>query len=620
MRAGAKTKLGYSIAIAGIALVLLVRLAFWKELGDNAPLIPFVAPLIAAGWVGGWRPALLATVLSCAAALALLMPTRTEPQLVEMLDAVRLGLFASFGVAWSALSAQLQRVRRLSAQQAETVHENEDRLRLALDAANLGSWDWHLLTDEMFWSPETYALLGIPRSAPATRELFESVFDAEERERHRRAIEDALATGLYRCDLRLAHPDGPPGAYRYLSARGRVIQDERGRNARLLGVAGDVTERVRAEQALLEADRRKDEFLAMLAHELRNPLAPIRNAVHLQKLRAPLDPDLVWSRDVIDRQVQQMGRLLDDLLDVSRISRNKLELRRERVTLAEIVASAIETSRPGIKDRAHELSVRLPDEPVWLDADPSRLSQVFSNLLNNAAKFMEDGGHISVTAELRGAWVEVRVRDRGIGVDPALLPRIFDTFTQAAPAHSRDGLGIGLSLARGLVELHGGGIEARSDGPGTGCELVVRLPLADAALSRSSAPVSGERAAPQPPGRRRLLVVDDVDDSADSLALVLRRMGHEVHTAYDGAGAIEAARALAPDAVLLDIGMPDLDGYETCRRIRAEAWGAGIFLIAVTGWGQEEDRRRSEAAGFDHHLVKPIDPLGLAALLAERVR
>jgi len=259
--------------------------------------------------------------------------------------------------------------------------------------------------------------------------------------------------------------------------------------------------------------------------------------------------------------------------------------------------------------------VRLPDAPVWLDADPTRLSQVFSNLLNNAAKFMDDGGHISVTAELEGGFVHVRVRDCGVGIAPELLPRVFDAFTQVAPARSRDGLGIGLSLSRGLVALHGGSIEARSAGPGAGSELIVTLPIASAPQARDSETAV---AAPRPTAARRILVVDDFEDSAESLALLLRRMGHEVQTASSGAQAIEAARALRPDVVLLDIGMPGLDGYEACRRIRAEAWGAGILLVAVTGWGQAEDRRRSQEAGFDGHLVKPIDPRALAVLLAER--
>jgi PAS domain S-box-containing protein len=607
---------GYLVAIAGIAVIAMVRLTFREELGTGIPLIPFVIPVVWAGWIGGALPALFATALSCAVGVALLMPTTASAQLVETLDSVRVAMFIAFGLAASALFEQFRRARTLSLAHAERVRENEERLRLALDAANVGSWEWKLKTDEMFWSPETYALLGIPPSRAATRELFESVFEAEERARHRNAIEEALATGHYECDLRLPHPDGPPGAYRYLSARGRVLKDERGREERLLGVAGDVTERRRAEESLLEADRRKDEFLAMLAHELRNPLAPIRNAVHVQKLRAPLDPELVWSRDVIDRQVQQMGRLLDDLLDVSRISRNKLALRLERVTLADVIASAIETSRPGIKDAGHELALRLPESHVWLDADPTRLSQVFSNLLNNAAKFMPEGGHIFVTAERQGRVIEVRVRDRGAGIPPELLPRIFDTFTQATPASafSREGLGIGLSLARGLVELHGGTIEAQSAGLGCGAELIVRLPVASAPRSIERPPVFSLSSVKGP--SRRVLVADDVDDSAESLALVLRRMGHEVEVARDGESAIEAVRSFAPDVVLLDIGMPRVDGYEVCRRLRAEPGGKSLHLIAITGWGQEEDRRRSQEAGFDRHLVKPVDPAELAALIA----
>jgi signal transduction histidine kinase/ActR/RegA family two-component response regulator len=368
--------------------------------------------------------------------------------------------------------------------------------------------------------------------------------------------------------------------------------------------------------ALKEADRRKDEFLATLAHELRNPLAPIRNSVQFLLGKGNPDPESNWVLEVIDRQVRHMARLLEDLLDVSRISHQKLELRKERVELAAVIQHAIETSRPLIDSNGHELTITLPDERIDLDADPVRMAQVFSNLLTNAAKYTEAGGHIRLEGQLRGSAVVVSVKDDGVGITAETLPRIFDMFSQETSVldRSQGGLGIGLALVRGLVELHGGTIEARSDGAGKGSEFIVRLPVPEAVPleakpSDAAAPSSGDLMP------RRLLIVDDRKDSADSLAMLMRLAGHEVHTAYDGEEAIVAAENHVPEVVLLDIGMPRRNGYEACRHIRQQPWGRDMWLIALTGWGQEDDRRRTEEAGFDHHLVKPVDPDALIALL-----
>jgi PAS domain S-box-containing protein len=387
--------------------------------------------------------------------------------------------------------------------------------------------------------------------------------------------------------------------------------------------ARDITSHVRARQALCEseralkeADQRKDEFLATLAHELRNPLAPIRNAVQLLMAKGPPDPDLQWSRGIIDRQVTLMARLLEDLLDVSRISRNRLELRPELVDLAEVVRTAMETSRPMIEARGHQLSLQLPLQPVRLRADAVRLAQVFSNLLNNSAKFTEPGGHIWLTVERPDGEIRVSVKDTGIGIAPEMLPRIFDLFSQDSSAGVRtsEGLGIGLSLVKGLVEMHGGSIEARSSGPGLGSEFIVRLPLPE---PEAPGLADGVATAARPPQiRHRVLVVDDNRDSADTLAMLLSVMGNEVRTAYGGEPALETAEDLRPDVVLLDVEMPGLDGHETCRRMREQAWARTAFIIALTGWGQETDRQRTREAGFDHHMVKPIDPDALESLLS----
>jgi PAS domain S-box-containing protein len=395
------------------------------------------------------------------------------------------------------------------------------------------------------------------------------------------------------------------------------VADAAGAVSLVVGVSRDITERLRVEAALKDADRKKDEFLATLAHELRNPLAPIRNALQILKDKGPPLPELQWARGVIERQGNLMARLLEDLLDLSRISHHQVELRKGRVELADVVEAAVETSRPLIEAGRHDLSVALPPEPIHLDADPVRLAQVFSNLLTNAAKYTEEGGRITLTAQRQGPEVIVVVKDNGIGIAPEMLAHVFEIFAQGnrAVVRSQGGLGIGLSLVKGMVELHGGRIEARSDGPGRGSEFVVRLAVA---VEAPVAEPPHEKGDPWPVAPCRILVVDDCRDSADSLAMLLKMLGHEVGTAYNGEQAVEAAATLRPDVVLLDIGMPRLNGYDACRRIRQQPWGQGMFLIALTGWGQEEDRRRTEEVGFDHHMVKPVDPAVLMKLLASR--
>jgi CheY-like chemotaxis protein len=382
----------------------------------------------------------------------------------------------------------------------------------------------------------------------------------------------------------------------------------------LLAVEDVSALRERAEE-LAEAHRHKDEFLATLAHELRNPLAPIRNAVQYLGMEGLTERDVKTARDVISRQVAVMVRLIDDLLDVSRISRNKLDIRKQRVELASVVESAVESSRPLIQQCGHELTIRLPPEPVDLDADPIRLAQVFLNLLNNAAKYTKRGGHIWLTADREGSDALVSVRDNGIGIPGDMLPRIFDMFTQVDRSleQSQGGLGIGLTLVRRLVDLHDGTIEARSDGPDQGSEFVVRLPLIPPPLEPPPAS-DGLRVAAL--SGSRILVVDDNKDSADSLGMLLRLKANEIRTAYDGIEAVKVAETFRPELVLLDIGLPKLNGYDVARRIRQQPWGRDVILVALTGWGQDEDRRRSQEAGFNFHIVKPVELSALEKLLA----
>jgi signal transduction histidine kinase len=373
----------------------------------------------------------------------------------------------------------------------------------------------------------------------------------------------------------------------------------------------------RLYQNVQEADRRKNEFLAMLAHELRNPLAPIRNAVEILRLRAPDHPDLNKVRDMIQRQVQLLVRLVDDLLDISRITRGRIQLRTEPVDVAAVVERAVETVRPLVDARRHRLTISLPPEPLGVQGDPVRLAQILGNLLNNAAKYTGEGGSIALTGERQGAEVVLRVRDNGIGIPAPMLASIFDLFTQVERSldRSEGGLGIGLTLVRRLVEMHGGSVQAFSPGPKQGSEFVVRLP----ALAGEPPPphAAQGRARPSlPRSLSRILIVDDYVDASDSLLLLLQQAGHEVEVAHDGPAALEAVAAFQPEVVLLDIGLPGMDGYEVARRLRQQPGGKELHIVALTGYGQAEDQRCSREAGFDQHLVKPVDPVNLLTLLA----
>jgi PAS domain S-box-containing protein len=378
----------------------------------------------------------------------------------------------------------------------------------------------------------------------------------------------------------------------------------------------NVTKRKKAEQALQDAGRRKDEFLAMLAHELRNPLAPLRNGLQVMKLARGDSKAMEQAWAMMDRQLTQMVRLIDDLMDVSRISRGKVELRKARIALAKVLQQAAEISRPLIEASGHTFSLEVPSEPIFVDADATRLTQVFSNLLNNAAKYTERGGRIALRMQRQGSEVVVRVRDTGVGIPAPMLPRVFDLFTQVEGSleKAQGGLGIGLTLVKRLTEMHGGSVEAFSEGHGKGSEFVVRLPVA---LALAGEQQGDQATAVGPVARRRILVVDDNRDAALSLAMVLKIQGNETQTAHDGLEALAVAAAFRPDVILLDIGMPKLNGYDAARRIRQEPWGKNVVLVAVTGWAQEDDRRRSQEAGFDFHMVKPVEPAALEKFLAE---
>jgi CheY-like chemotaxis protein len=389
------------------------------------------------------------------------------------------------------------------------------------------------------------------------------------------------------------------------------------RSRRSVAVIEDITERKHAEEDLREADRRKDEFLATLAHELRNPLAPIRNSLHIFRLAGVQDPTVLRVTDMMERQVGHMVRMVDDLLEVSRISRGKIELRKERVELASVLRNAVDTSLPLIEAARHKLQVIVPDGPLMMDADPVRLAQVFANLLNNAAKYTLEGGEITVRVYTEGGMAVVCVKDNGEGIPPQMLNRVFNMFTQVdTGSRAQGGLGIGLTLARTLVHLHGGTIEAKSQGKGTGCEFAVRLPLAAEERTVAEAPKPLQPG--QPLQLQRVLVVDDNADAADSLGMLLQFLGAEVMVVHDGKAALEAMKTFCPAVVLLDLGMPGMNGLEVARRMREDPACRETTLVALTGWGQREDRRRTHEAGFDYHLVKPADMSTLQSILTLR--
>ncbi len=480
------------------------------------------------------------------------------------------------------------------------------------------------------FNPAAERTFGYTRQEVMGRDISEFIIPPAFREQHHQGMARYLQTGEgpvlnRRLELAAVRRDGSE-----FPVELTVTRNPAGGPPRFTAHLRDITDRKRMENDLRqhaadmsETDRRKNEFLAMLAHELRNPLAPIRNAVQIVKLAGGHDAAVASASEMMERQLGQMVRLVDDLLDVSRISRGKIELRKERVDLTMIVHNAVEATRPLSQCMAHQLDVHLPPQPIYLHADPARLTQVLHNLLNNACKFTDEGGRISLSIEREGSQAVIRVRDNGIGVAAEQLPRIFEMFMQIDTSLERTvgGLGIGLTLVKNLVDMHEGTVEVRSEGLGRGCEFIVRLPLAkDEGGRMKDEPESDSSFILHPSSfsSKRVLVVDDNVDAATTLAMLLKLHGHQTHTAHDGEEALQSADELRPEVMLLDIGLPKLNGYEVARRLREQPWGREILLVALTGWGQEEDRQRSKEAGFDGHLVKPVDLEALKRLLAAR--
>ncbi len=661
---------GYLVAVGATAAAVLLQFALSPWPSHDAPFLPFVMAIIVAAWYGGVQPGLLATALSVLACDYLFIRPTGSLLVAETGDRVRLGLFLLIALTVSlfnqhrliARHRMASRHRELEVditdrkQAEERLRKKNERLHLLSEAAevllhaddpdamlrsvfaqigpHLGlDTYFNFMVDETGDALRLLSCVGIPEEAcrkfarlefgqavcgtvALRREPIAASF-IQQSDDPKVQLVKPLGIRAYACNPLMAG-DKLLGTLSFASrSRDQFDALELEFLQTICHYVTVAYERIRLVRQLREADRRKDEFLATLAHELRNPLAPIRNALELLR-RADGDSTLrEQARSMMERQLQRMVRLIDDLLEISRITRGKLQLRNDRVELAAVVESAVEAARPVIEAQGHELTVTLPSEPVYLDADSTRLAQVFANLLDNAVKYTEKGGHIWLTAERQGGEVVVSVRDTGIGIDAEHLPRVFEMFSQVAPAleRSQGGLGIGLALVRGLVELHGGTVEARSGGTGMGSEFTVRLPVVEASVQTTQEPGDDGEMLRCPP-KRRILVVDDLRDAADSMAMMLRTIGHETRTAYDGLEAVQAAATFRPDVVLLDIGLPKMSGYEAAQHIRAQPWGKGMALIALTGWGQEEDKRRALEAGCDHHLTKPVDPAALEKLLA----
>jgi PAS domain S-box-containing protein len=515
--------------------------------------------------------------------------------------------------------------------QAENaLRESEERLRLALEAAQAGTWDRDIATGVVTRDPMTRSLLGLPEDAGTGADLFDRL-DPIAREQILAVRRQAIAEHReFAGEFRVQRPDGSAV---WVLTKGKPFYSNSGELSRLVGICMDITERKRIEEELKRyvaelktVDRQKDDFIALLSHEMRNPLAPVLNAVQILRMRGNAkDRDVAWCTEVIDRQVRQMARLLDDLLDISRITRDKLELRKQPVELAPIINMAVETSKPLIEAGEHRLLVNLGSDPIIVDADAARIAQVIANLLNNAAKYSDPGGKITLDVEHKAPLnngtgradegvVVIRVTDTGIGIPADKLAYVFEPFVQVDQTSERTqgGLGIGLALAKRLVEMHRGSIEVASQGSGHGSQFTITLP----ARSRQRELTARQGGFSVVANKRRVLVVDDLRVSADSLSLLLQMAGNEVAKAYSGPEALEKADALRPDIILMDLGMPGMDGFETARRIRERLKHHKLVMIAVSGWGQKEVRSRSIEAGFDACVTKPVDFPDLEKLMA----
>jgi PAS domain S-box-containing protein len=492
---------------------------------------------------------------------------------------------------------------------------SDERYKLVMRGSSAGLWDWDVRTDTVFYAPRLRELLGYDVSEfPDVADSMRRIMHPDDRESAREALRQHLSNGLpFAVESRLRPKSGE---WRWFQLTGMAEKDAEGRAFRMAGSVIDVTERKQVEQALQESSRAKDEFIATLAHELRNPLAPIRTGLEILKRDTGNGPVAARARETMERQLAHMVRLIDDLLEISRISSGKIRIARERVQLSQAIAAAIEISRPMIDARHHRFDVEPAPREIEMFADGTRIAQCLGNLLHNAAKYTPEGGRIGLRALQEGAWAVIEVSDTGVGIPEAMLEQVFSIFTQVGRTldRSQGGLGIGLYLVRSLVELHGGTVVARSAGVGQGSTFTVRLPCLPEP-QQPSRPLPADE-----PGSAasnlKVLVVDDNVDAADTLTAMLELTGCEARSVNEGKAVLPAAREFGPDVILLDIGLPDISGYEVARRLRADEELGRVHVVAVTGWGAEDDRRKSQEAGFDEHLTKPVELASLQAIFA----
>lgn len=607
-------RFGYFVAIVACTVVLLVRMALNEALAEQARLLPFIVAVMAAAWWGGFRPGILATALGAFFGILFILPPSTSLAIETLADGLNAAIFVFIGVTISILCEALHRSQR---------RETERQFHTLADS--IAQLVWMARPDgNRFWFNQRWYEYTGKTLEDLSGTGWQSVCDQAELPRALESWQAALASGEpWEETYPLRRKDGQ---LRWHLARAVAVRDERGQVSCWFGTSTDIQDRIETEQALKDADARKDQFLATLAHELRNPLSPISNALQLWPRVANDKAEMEHLRAVITRQVKQLIRLIDDLMDFSRIVRGKSKLRRQAVDVAALIRDAVEAVQPLITTMSHRLTVEVPDQPVFVNGDVARLTQVFSNILNNAAKYTPRNGAVRVLVERDGNQAVIRVRDNGLGIPSQLLGAIFEAFRQVDSTldRSQGGLGIGLTLARQFVELHGGTIEAHSAGSGRGSEFVVRLPaLADVpdpvptgvpavAAKRGRAPLPRRQVAAV---RHRILVVDDLKESAETLASILTWMGHDAVALNEGPAAIDWILVNHPDLVFLDIAMPGLDGYEVARRLRQHPELRATVLVALTGYGQQEDRRRAFEAGFDFHLIKPMDITALEELL-----
>jgi PAS domain S-box-containing protein len=599
-------RIGYAVAIVACVAILSIRMALNETLAEQARLMPFVLAVMAAAWWGGLGPGILATILGSLLGVYFIVPPVNSLEITTVEDGVNLAIFVFVGLTISWLCEALHQARR---------SEAEKQFRTLADS--IAQLVWMARPDGYrFWfNQRWYDYSGAtPEQVEGAR--WQSFCDPAELPRVVKSWDSALANGEpWEETYPLRRKDGQ---MRWHLARAVPVRDEREEIVCWFGTSTDIHDRIEIEQALKDADVRKNQFLATLAHELRNPLSPISNALQLWPHVSKDAAEMEHLRTVIERQVQQLIRLVDDLMDLPRISCGKVILQRQPIDLGSVIARAVETAQPNIDACCHKLTVTTPDEPIYINGDMARLTQVFANILNNAAKFTVRNGAISLLARTQGDQAIVRIRDNGPGIPASMLTEIFASFRQVDTSLSRSqaGLGIGLWLAKQIVELHGGTITACSDGAGKGSEFIVTLP------ALTVVPADHEDEGPAELSKQmdsitshRILVVDDLRESAETLAMVLNSMGQEATSLHDGRAAIEWILANQPDAVFLDIAMPGLDGYEVARRLREHPELHEVVLVALTGYGQSEDRRRAIAAGFNFHLTKPTSMTAIKDLL-----